>query len=436
MQYPRYLQPIIQSLLEEFRIVYLTGPRQSGKTTIARAIARNMNMRYITLDDQSVLATASFDPRGFVQSLGAENVVLDEFQNARGLIPAVKEVSDALLPGERGKFLLTGSTDIFSSARTQEALPGHMARLILFPLSVGEIFAQSSNIVDELLQGDFSWTKASSIGREFIARAVLDGGYPEVRSKSQRGKRIWFNSYMEGRFYKDFEALYDARNNYRSVLRALTQNLAGLCGNLLKYSSVADSIMSNDKTVKSYIENLELMYIVQRVPAFVKAPAKRLAVRMPKLHFMDTGLACHLLGIRTEAQLLDSRYYGNLVENLIHLEICKHAAWSEDPPGVYHFRDKRQREVDIVLERSDGKIVGVEIKASASVSNRDFDGLVALAELCADAFAHGVLFYTGEQVLSFTRGDLRLLALPIGLFFGCSNEPNQKLPRDRLSVAD
>lgn len=426
---------LIQSLLNEFRIVYLTGPRQSGKTTIAREIARVLNMRYVTLDDQAVLAAASFDPRGFVQSLHSEKVILDEFQNAPGLIPAIKEVSDALLPGERGKFLLTGSTDIFSSTRTEEALPGHMARLILFPLSIGEIYAQPSNVVDDLLQGNFNWPTAPLISREVIARQVLHGGYPEVLGKSQRGKRIWFDSYIEGRLYKDFEGLYDARNDYRSNVRALTQYMAGLCGNLLKYASVANAVMLSDKSVKSYIEILELMYIVRRVPAFFKAPAKRLSVRMPKIHFVDTGLACHLLGIRTETQLLGSRHYGNLVENLIYLEICKHAAWSEDQPGVYHFRDKNQREVDIVLERSDGKIFGLDIKASASVSNKDFDGLAALAKISGEAFAHGLLFYTGQQVLSFTRDQVRLSALPIGLFFGDSIELHESSSSDSSNVS-
>ena len=124
----RRLAPVVEALLAEFRIVYLTGPRQAGKTTLARAIAERMDMGYISLDNPAALVSARNDPRGFVQSLGERRVVLDEFQYAPGLIPAVKEASDKLARAEQGKFLLTGSADIFRSAKNQEALPGHMAR--------------------------------------------------------------------------------------------------------------------------------------------------------------------------------------------------------------------------------------------------------------------------------------------------------------------
>ena len=137
--YSRKLAPVVEALLAEFRIVYLTGPRQAGKTTLARAIAERMEMGYISLDNPAALASARSDPRGFVQALGERRVVLDEFQYAPGLIPAVKEASDKLARAEQGKFLLTGSADIFRSAKTQEALPGHMARLELLPLSLSEI---------------------------------------------------------------------------------------------------------------------------------------------------------------------------------------------------------------------------------------------------------------------------------------------------------
>jgi predicted AAA+ superfamily ATPase len=416
--YPRNLRPIIEELLAEFRVLYLTGARQSGKTTLVREIAERLNMNYITLDDQATLASVKSDPHGFIRSQGSNRVVLDEFQYSPNLIPAIKEASDRLGPDEKGRFLLTGSADIFRSARTQEALPGHMARLELFPLSLSELSGQSLNIIDYLLAGNFQSRSVPFISREQLAGMILQGGYPEVQNKTARASQIWFKSYMEGRLYKDFESLYAARGDYHSKLRAMMPFLAGLSGNLLKYSNIANDLELNDKLVKSYIEILELMFIVRRVPSYLKNRSKRLVTRMPKIHYVDTGLACSLLGLRNQDQLLKSQFYGGLLENLVYMECCKQASWAQEDIGMYYFRDKRKHEVDIVIERSNTTIIGVEVKASASVKTQDFRGLAKLAEFAGKAFETGVLFYTGQEILPFKQGANTFYALPIGLFSG------------------
>ncbi len=425
--YTRHLLPLVRDMLGEFRIVYVTGPRQSGKTTLVRGIAAELGMRYVTFDDPAVRASAAGDPHGLVRSFGNEPVVLDEFQEVPGLVPAIKEASDlrgGVSPGgsepggpRKGLFLLTGSADLFRSARAQEALPGHMARLELLPLSLAEIQGTRRNLVDYLLAGDFSGQFRSSPAvapaREQIANRILLGGYPEVQSMSPRGRRIWFRSYTEGRFFKDFDMLYTARGDYQSRIRALAPFLAGLSGNLLRYASLANALELNDKLAKSYVEVLELMFLIRRVPAYRKNLARRMAVRMPKLHFLDTGLACHLLGLRNENRLLTSPHHGALLETLVYTELAKHAEWAEEEVGLYHFRDKRKREADIVMERPDGQIIGVEVKASATVRREDFNGLAALAEFAGAGFARGVLFYTGAHVLPFHRGGVQFHALPL-----------------------
>ena len=431
-QYARCLQPVVEELLGEFRIVYLTGPRQAGKTTLARAIARGMGLEYFTLDDQATLAAVQSDPHGFVRSLGQRAAVLDEFQYAPALIAAIKEASDRLEPHEKGKFLLTGSADIFRSARTQESLPGHMARLELLPLAVTELSGAPLNIVDCLLAGEFGDVPSARTMREDIASLVLRGGYPEVQSKSKRGKQAWFRSYMEGRLFKDFETLHAARGDYFSKLRALAPWLAGASGNLLKYANIANDLELDDRLSKRYVEMLELMHIVRRLPAWTKGRAKRLATRMPKLHYVDTGLACHLLGLRSERQLLASHYYGGLLESLVYMEFCKHLGWAEEQVDLWHFRDNRKREVDIVLERDDSRIIGVEVKASASVRREDFKGLAALAEFAGNAFERGLLFYGGEAVLPFSFSGMHFHALPLGALVPpdsgrASHDPSQSL---------
>ncbi len=414
--FERKLSTIVTDLLTEFRIIYLTGPRQAGKTTLTKMIAQEKGLEYISFDNQTILQSAKNDPVGFINSLQDKNVVLDEFQYIPELIPAIKEASDNLPPTVKGKFLLTGSADIFRSGKTQEALPGHMARLELYPLSLSEQYNTNYNVIDLLCKGDFNLNNMTLLTRQNLATLILQGGYPEVQDKSPRAKNIWYKSYIEGRLFKDFEALYHAKGDYRSKLKSLVPYLAGISGNLLKYSNISNDIGEDDKLIKAYIEVLELMFIIKRVPAYLKNKAKRLAITMPKLQTIDTGLACSLLGIKSEDQLINNPHYGGLLENLIYMELQKQNTWSEENVELLHFRDKYKNEVDIVLERDNHQIIGIEIKASATVNIHDFKGLIKLAEFNPSKFQYGVIFYSGKEILPFSQNEIKLYALPISLF--------------------
>jgi uncharacterized protein len=405
----------VHELLNDFRIVFIAGPRQSGKTTLAKIVALERGMTYVSLDEPSALASAKSDPAGFVESLGMQNTVIDEFQYVPELVGAVKLVSDALPAGQRGKFLLTGSADIFSSAKIQESLPGHMARITLYPLSLVESADSAFNLVDFLCGEQFLRTHAfETVTRQQMAHWILQGGYPELQSKSSRSKAAWYRSYVQGRLFKDFESLYAARGEYHNKLKALIPYLAGLNAQLLKYASVANDLGQNDKVVKSYIEALEWMYIVKRIPAFIKNSAKRETLGMPKLHMVDTGLACHLLGIHTEQQLLGSTTFGALLENLVLMECYKHLAWAEQSITVMHYRDMKKNEVDIVLETDSGELVGIEVKASSTITERDFAGLDAFANFVGSKFKRGLLLYSGQKILPFKRGGWQFYAVPLG----------------------
>ncbi len=412
--YKRHIQSLLRELLGEFRIVYLTGPRQSGKTTLVRMVAESLSLRYMSLDDQATRTAVEFDPHGFIRSLGDERVVIDEFQYVPALIPAIKEASDQLTPDQRGKFLLTGSADIFGSARVQEALPGHLARLELLPLSADEMSGGGRNAIDFLMLEKHSHqVDYPELTRNQIADAIVHGGYPEPVGKSQRFRQVWFDSYIRGRLLKDFESLYASRTDCHTNIAALTPYLAGLCGNLLKYAKVGNDLRLDDRLVKRYIETLELMFIVQRVPGYAKNRAKRLAVSLPKIYLTDTGLACALLGIRDGETLLTTNHYGALLENLVYLELRKAAAWAERSVSLHCFRDRNQREVDLVIERDDGLVTGVEVKASSSVSPHDFRGLSAFSEFAGTKFQQGILLYTGYRVLPFRIKDKTFHALPL-----------------------
>jgi len=412
--FQRKLTAIVIELLKEFRIVYLTGPRQAGKTTLTKSITPETGLEYVSFDNQNILLSAQNDPIGFIDSF-KNSVILDEFQYVPELIPAIKQASDNLPSTEKGKFLLTGSADIFRSSKTQEALPGHMARLELYPLSLAEKFNTQNNIIELLCNKNFNITQLETLNHQKLADLILQGGYPEVQDKSARGKQIWYESYIEGRLFKDFETLYSARGDYRSKLKALVPYLAGLAGNLIKYSNISNDIKEDDKLIKSYMEVLELMFIIRTIPGYIKNKAKREAITMPKLQMVDTGLACNLLSIKNQEQLINSSYFGGLLENLIFMELLKQNSWSNEQVNLFHFRDKYKNEVDIVLERDNGQIIGVEVKASATIRQHDFKGLIKLAEFNPTKFQYGIVFYSGKEILPLSQNDIQLFALPISI---------------------
>ncbi len=416
--YPRKCEQLLKELLKDFRILYLTGPRQAGKTTLVRKIANDLEMEYVSLDDQTAFASANDDPHGFIDSLASKPMVLDEFQYAPQLVKAIKLVSDQLGPHERGRFFLTGSADIFSSAKTEESLPGHMARVELYPLSVTEKISGNFNLIDFLLREKITLPEIPPlVNREQLAQAVIDGGYPELQDKGPRARQMWFQSYLRGRLFKDFESIYAAKGDYHTKLESLIPYLAGLSGNLLKYANIANDLAQNDKVVKSYIEALEWMFIVKRIYPYVKNRARRQTIGMPKLHMIDTGLACHLLGIKKKQQLLNSPFYGGLLETFVVMEFFKHLAWAEESMNIYHFRDKRKNEVDIVLEQEDHRLIGVEVKASSTVREKDLKGLKKFAEITGEQFKFGLVLYTGTRLLPFSDEKNQYFAVPLSILW-------------------
>ena len=295
-----------------------------------------------------------------------------------------------------------------------------MARIELYPLAHTERHDHPDNLIDQLFNNTFDSALFSPLDRIQMGQLLIEGGYPEAISKSPRSRSAWFTSYTEGRLFKDFETMHQVKGDYHSKLSALIRNLAGLTGNLIKYANIANDLSQDDKTVKRYMEILELMFIIHRLNPYVRNSAKRAVVGMSKLHFVDTGLACHLLGLKQAETLHASQFYGGLVENFVYGELRKHAAWSVEDVNFYHFRDTAKHELDLVIERSDGKVVGVEIKASMTVKAGDFAGMSNFAEYAREKFLCGILFYSGDKVLPFRIQGVTFHAVPISTLLGAS----------------
>ncbi|MFT5657609.1 MAG: putative AAA+ superfamily ATPase [Gammaproteobacteria bacterium] len=416
--YERHIKKRIVESLNEFRVVYVPGARQAGKSTLIRQISEETGRQYITLDEQVFRDSAGSDPEGFIDAYKGDDISIDEVQYIPDLVLAVKQVSDLLPQQQKGKFLLTGSTDLFAGKEVTDRLPGHMDTLTMYPLSLAELEGKTHNIIDRLVNSDFVKKAKVAVSKQDLCEKILNGGYPEVQSKSNRAKTSWFRSYLQARVLKDFEHVYRGRGAYIDHANALLNLLSGRCGNLLSYNNLSNELGIGDEKTKNMIVALEQMFIVRRAAGYIKNRSKRLAVTTPKIHFIDTGLACYLLGIRTQQQLLASQFFGGLLENLLYIDLCKNAVVSDHEVEIYHFRDHQQKEVDIVLEEPGGMITGVEIKAAKSFSKADFSGLTSLASYAGSKFKQGILLYTGEKILPMKIEGQTFTAIPFSSLYG------------------
>lgn len=410
----RKLENIILEMLGAFRIVAINGPRQSGKTTLQKRIAKNKDIEYYTFDEDSVFNTASSDPKGFITYISKEkDVAIDEVQMVPEVIPAIKMSADEA--NRKGMFLLTGSSDMFKNSKIKESLAGRMVSFNLFPLSYAEINNRDINIVDKLFSDDFNRFELDfeSLTKEEFVSAVINGGYPEVYTLPYKAKKAWYDFYIKARISKDIATIENVQLDTVSHLSKLLKVLAGQVGSLVNYKSIADKVGIADKTVAKYIQLLEALYIVKLVPAYSNNRLKR-AVKSPKVHFIDTGLASYLLNVDVEASMIGkNELLGNLVESFVYSELIKHQSYANEDIEIYHFRDQQKKEVDFVLEASNGDIVALEIKSGSNLKPEHFRGLSALAKTMNGKSFRGIVLYGGDKVLPFNIEEQQFWAIPL-----------------------
>lgn len=407
--YQRNILHQLTKALADTRVVLLNGARQVGKSTLAQELARQRGGQYLSLDDPAVAELARTDPTALVQGAG-DFMVIDEVQAAAAVLPAIKrEVDRRPVPG---RFLLTGSANVFMLPKVAESLAGRMEVLTLDPLSQAEIQGTRHNLVDALFS-EIPWTlRAVATDRGDVLRRLTAGGFPEALARADVQRRdAWFRAYLASllqrdvRDYANIEGLHD--------MPRLLALLAARSGALLNMAEVSRATGIAHSTLRRYITLLEALFIVQPLPAWSANLGKRL-VKAPKLHLVDAGLAAHLQGHADPVALAASTHAGALLETFAVQELRRHLRWAGTPATPWHYRTAAGHEVDLVLEAAGQRIVGIEVKASASVSQSDFGGLRELAEATGEAFVRGVLLYTGEQLLPF--GD-RLWAVPLGVLW-------------------
>ena len=401
--YPRFVEHRVQEALDDTRVVLLCGPRQAGKTTLSQRIADNDDIPFFTLDDSTVLEAVSSDPVGFVR--GFDRVVIDEVHRVPGLILAIKATVDA--DPRPGRFLLTGSANLMKLPYLEDSLAGRMETIRLLPLAQAELRRSQPSLLDKVFSGELPKCTARIVGLE-LAEAVVAGGYPEALARPKwRRRQNWHLNYAEAIIQRDVRDV--ARIEQMHVMPRLLAVLAEHSGHLVNFSGIGAKLGMNHVTTQKYVGVFESLFIVHALKPWYSNNLKRL-IKSPKLHFLDSGLLATLKNFTPDSLIRERARFGPLLESFVFGEILKLASWSDERYMFSHFRDKERNEVDIVIENRKGQVVGIEVKASATVSNGDFSGLHRLAAACGDRFVLGLVLYDHDQLVSFGN---RMAAAPV-----------------------
>jgi hypothetical protein len=405
--YSRLIKARIVEALADTPVVLVAGPRQAGKTTLVRQMA-TQGMRYLTLDDELTLLSARADPVGMVRSL--DRAIIDEIQRAPQLLLAIKKSIDE--DRRPGRFLLTGSANLMALPTAADSLAGRMETITLLPLSQSELFGNTANWIDAAFAGRLLNVAMPVVGAALV-EAVLRGGYPEAISRRDSRRRVvWIRQYIDAIIQRDVRdvASIDKIDQLPRFLRSLAQ----VSGQMCNYTQLGGQVGMDSKTAARYIGVFEQMYLLRRVEVWARNRLKRV-VKTPKLQFIDAGLLATLLDLGSAEVQQDRSRFGNVLETFAYSELLKHITTAADDYRVLYYRDVDLFEVDVVIENAAGQLIGVEIKASATVKAGDLHGLKKLASVAGGQFKMGVLLYDGAETLPL--GD-HLWAVPLSTLWG------------------
>jgi uncharacterized protein len=417
---PRNILPSLQRAMSLSPVVLLQGARQTGKSTLVQTLTQinGQPTRYISLDEASLHAAAVSDPTSFVAAFNSSNpskssdkdakevAVLDEVQRAPELFQAIKVAVDK--DRRPGRFLLTGSANALMLPRLSESLAGRIHLLTLRPFAQDELEWRTSTLVDRLFTGKIKVMSTLPLARKDLLNRALRGGYPFLAQVTQEADRhSLFNSYITSILQRDVRDMANIEG--LTQMPRLLALIASRSSALLNVSDLARAIGIPHPTLNRYLALLEATFLVWRLPAWSNNLGSRLS-KTPKLMISDTGLMASLLVLGQQRLLNDPNLTGIFFETFVANEFAKLASWSAAQPSLFHFQVPQRGEVDLVLEGPGGDVVGIEVKAAASVGPSDFKGLNLLAQVTGKRFVRGVVLYTGERIVPF--GD-NLLAVPM-----------------------
>lgn len=373
----RILSEQIIKYSRKFPVIAITGPRQSGKTTLVRSIFPEYN--YVNLEETDKRHFALDDPKGFLIQYGGK-LIIDEVQYAPELFSYIQVFADN--KSEMGRYILTGSQNFLLLEKISQSLAGRVALFNLLPLSYEEL---KTTIHDE---GNYQ-------------SYILKGFYPAIYDRNIEPVE-WYPNYLSTYIERDIRNVLNVGNLMQ--FRQFMQICAGSVGQLINFSAVGNSIGVSNNTVKQWFSILETSFVAFRLQPYFSNIKKRI-VKSPKLYFYDTGLACELLGIQTEEHLNTHFAKGALFENLVIVELLKSIHNRKLNSRMYFWRDSNANEIDCLIDKGN-KIIPVEIKSAQTINPSFFKGL--------DYFDH--ILKTGNRTLIYggdetqLRTDYRILS--------------------------
>jgi len=408
----RRVNEVVRRRLGEEPVVALQGPRTVGKSTLLQAVASSSEVPVLVLDldDLATRDAVAADPALFVS--GPELVCIDEYQKAAAVLDAIKaELNRDLHPG---RFLITGSTRYDALPAAAQALTGRLHVVTIYPLSQGEVSGSRENFIERLLHDPghviAQATDSRTTRDEYIER-VTAGGFPLALARRPSARGRWFADYVSLTLERDVTELSKIRQ--REALPRLLERLAGQTAQMINIAKAAELARMDSETAEAYLKLLEAVFLIHRLKAWGTTLRAR-ASSKPKVHVLDSGVAARLLRLTPEklARLEPTslQQFGHLLETFAVNEAIKQVSWLDGIAGFGHWRTYDGDEVDFVVEREDGAVLALEIKAAGRVPGDDFKGLRKLRDAVGDAFIGGVVLYLGPR--SYTYED-RLHVVPL-----------------------